>query len=65
MAFVAVDKDETECIYPQLPIRMDNLYCWDDEPDDCHFAGIELPKGTIKKLIGYELTWDDEPVELK
>lgn len=26
---------------------------------------IELPKGSIKKLIGRELTWNDEPVELK
>lgn len=26
---------------------------------------IELPKGSTKKLIGRELTWDDEPVELK
>lgn len=24
-----------------------------------------LPFGTIKKLIGRELTWEDEPVELK
>lgn len=26
---------------------------------------IELPKGTIEKLIGYKLTWEDEPVEYK
>ena len=26
---------------------------------------IELPKGSIKKLIGRELSWEDEPVELK
>lgn len=24
-----------------------------------------LPNGSIKKLIGRELSWDDEPVELK
>jgi len=24
-----------------------------------------LPKGSIKKLIGRELSWNDEPVELK
>ena len=24
-----------------------------------------LPKGTIKKLINYELTWKDKPVEYK
>ena len=26
---------------------------------------VELPKGNIKKLIGRELSWEDEPVELK
>lgn len=24
-----------------------------------------LPKGTIKKLIGKDLTWDDEPVKIE
>lgn len=26
---------------------------------------LELPKGSIKKLIGRELTWDDEPVKME
>ena len=26
---------------------------------------ISLPKGSIEKLIGRKLTWEDEPVELK
>jgi len=26
---------------------------------------IELPKGTVYKLLGKELTWDEEPVELQ
>lgn len=32
-----------------------------DYPGDA----ITLPCGSIKKLIGRELTWDDDPVELK
>lgn len=35
--------------------------------DECGYdynAAIVLPKGTIFKLIGKELTWMDEPVEL-
>lgn len=32
---------------------------------DRYFYGIELPKGTIAKLIGRELTLKDDPVELK
>lgn len=26
---------------------------------------FEIPKGSIEKLIGKKLTWEDEPVELK
>lgn len=36
-----------------------------DENDPLPEGAIELPKGTIKKLIGKELFWKDEPVELK
>ena len=28
------------------------------------FTGVILPQGSIKKLIGRELTWSDEPVEI-
>ena len=26
---------------------------------------VKLPKGTIKKLTGKDLTWEDKPIELK
>ena len=38
----------------------DNYYSWKDT-----FTEISLPKGSIKRLIGRELTWNNEPVELK
>lgn len=65
MAWVAVDKDRTETIFTDKPCRM---Y---DDVEDCEYWDITsglfeiLPKGSIKKLIGRELTWKDEPVELK
>ena len=35
-------------------------------PKDRHGAyGFQLPQGSIKKLIGRELSFSDEPVELK
>ena len=61
MAWVAVDKDGREFIYECKPIRHNNG-AWQDHIWD---EVIELPQGTIKKLIGRELTWNDEPVELK
>jgi len=42
-----------------------NKWCdgWSsDEKDFLPFTGVELPKGTIKKIIGYQLNWEDEPV---
>ena len=27
-------------------------------------TGIELPQGTIKKICGHELTWEDDPLEI-
>ena len=45
------------------PIRVtdeDNYYGWKDT-----FTEISLRSGSIKKLIGRELSWSDNPVELK
>lgn len=36
-----------------------------DENDPFPEGAIILPRGSIKKLIGRELTWKDEPVKLK
>lgn len=60
MAWVVVDgRDNTEWIYKYKPAReQESGYWWDS--DDC----IELPQGSIKKLIGRDLTWDDDPVEI-
>lgn len=35
-------------------------------PDEgCEDISVQLPKGSIKRLIGRELTWNDEPAELE
>ena len=61
MAWVAVDTHGIENIYESEPYRTHG-YWW----DDLYFSTeISLPKGTIKKLIGRDLTWEDNPVELK
>ena len=38
-----------------------------EDTGNAYYQGhsIELPKGTINKLIGRELSWDDESVKLK
>lgn len=67
MAFAAVDKDGTEAIYSIKPIRGTNKIKNNEEvwvlPRMCaHY--IVVPKGSIKKLTGKDLTWYDEPVKI-
>lgn len=77
MAFVAVNKNGSENIFVFRPFRTDpdkSLYklwepeYWSDEDSSEYgneYTGITLPKGSIKKLTGKDLTWNDEPIELK
>lgn len=63
MAWVAVTKQGREFISMCKPIRVtdeDNYYGWKDT-----FVELYFPHGSIKKLIGKELSFADEPVELK
>ena len=62
MAWVAVDSYNNEVIFLRKPKRIYGL--WADVKDS-EDTQISFPKGTIKKLIGRDLTWSDEPVELK
>lgn len=59
MAWVAVDRNGMEYIYPIKPSRDRDFFITD------YGCDIYLPKGSIKKLISRDLTWQDEPVELK
>lgn len=36
-----------------------------DQNEDLEDSEIGLSKGIVKILIGRDLTWEDEPVELK
>lgn len=61
MAWVAVDKNGTENIFQFHPKRsFDNFI-----PLYSYSMYLTLPKGSIKKLIGRDLTWKCNPVELK
>ena len=61
MAWVAVDKNKKECVYDDKPIRSDECFYLKYSNGE---GFVDIPNGSIKKLIGYELTWNDEPVEL-
>lgn len=57
MPWLAVDKIGEELISRTEPFRVGDYWI-----GDCIF---HLPNGSIKKLIGRDLSYDDEPVELK
>lgn len=63
--------------YPETNRKFDLGYPYPDEFKDkwyteySHgaypipiFTGVVLPKGTIKRLIGKDLTWDNKPYEM-
>ena len=59
MAWLTVDWDGSEAIFKDYPSRLvDEWVCGDS------FENADLPKGTIEKLIGDKLTWEDEPVKI-
>lgn len=80
MAQVGVNKDGTEVIgkylsrgnedfgsvYETNKIEGKIWFSIYNDPDwGMQNIAIPLPKGTIKKLIGRELTWEDEAVTLE
>lgn len=63
MAWVAVDSYNKEVIFLREPKRVYGF--WVDANEDSEDTQISIPRGSIKKLIGKDLTWKDNPVELK
>lgn len=63
MVWVAVDKNGREGIYKFRPVRKEQYNQF--MPLYGYSVWLAVPKGTIKKIIGRELTWEDNPVKLK
>lgn len=89
MAWLAVDKNGTECVFRRKPKRVKTTNKWNDVVTKFVCEGrlygciygyahhpmygelqtikqstkIKLRKGSIRKLIGKKLTWEDEPFE--
>lgn len=54
MTWVCVNSFGTELIFETEPHKA--VYSWRDDYGSCKC--IEIPQGSIKKLIGRELSWD-------
>ena len=67
MAWLAVDKDGTEVVYEEKPIRGEaewNPVTFGEGEEKEYTYYVILPKGSIYKLISRTLTWEDEPINL-
>ena len=65
MAYVCVDPDGQELIFRNKPYRCDDRYWAFSYYGTRDRFAIGLPPGSIAKLIGRELSWKDEAIELK
>ena len=63
MAWLVVDKDGTELCFQGKPVRYESKGEWVLNEHDIKDA-YELKKGTIKRFLGREITWNDEPIEI-
>ena len=71
MAWIAVDNNGDEKISRGKPFRGWGRM-WEYEEEVCIESEwgtvstiIDIPIGTIEKIIGKKLTWEDDPVELR
>ena len=71
IVFLAVNKNGDEVILDNIPARQEEI--WTDERsahDDEYFSvedhnsAIVLPKGTIHRLTGRYLKWENDPISL-
>lgn len=72
IVFLVVNKNGDEVILDNFPVRQGEI--WTDERSahdeeyfsiEDHNSAIVLPRGTIHKLTGKCLTWEDDPISLK
>lgn len=67
MTWVAVNKDGTEWIFdivPPIKDKKQGKWVINEDFNCLHPSCIYIPKGSIKKLIGKNITWSHQPVEL-
>lgn len=72
--YLSVDENGTENLTTELPQR---YYCsncalelsgkgfWEVYVSGKYSINEELRKGTIEEILGYKLTWADEPVKFE
>lgn len=64
MAWLVVDGDGNEFIFEVKPKRSKEGEIWQLPSRYSLRSLIYLKKGTIEKIIGKKITWEDEPIKI-
>lgn len=59
--YLTVDKDGTEIMWVEKPQKMKTQGIWNIKSPLYNDSFIALPAGTIKKLTGKDIVWEDTP----
>ena len=59
MAWIAVDESEDGYVYDKKPTRHNNEWC------NVESEVTAISDYAIQLIVGRDLTWEDEPVEVK
>jgi len=62
MAWLVVDGNGDEFIFEVKPKRSSSGQIWQLKSCHSNYSVIYLKKGTIEKIVGRKMTWEDEPV---
>jgi len=65
MAWLATDKNGKETISPGRPEFDGFEWCYTEENSIESEYAMDLPDGTIEKILGRKLTYEESPVEIK
>ena len=64
-AYLAVEPNGNELIFSEPPRRFDEYSTcgWFCSSNSSQY--VYVPRGTIKKITGKTITWEDEPIKLE
>lgn len=62
MAWLVVNGNGDEFIFEAKPKRNNTSQIWQLRSCHSNYSVIYLKKGTIEKIVGHKMTWEDEPI---
>lgn len=64
MAWLCVNGNGKEIIFEVKPKRSSSGRYWELRGCYTNYSYINLKKGTIEKIVGRKITWNDDPIRI-